>query len=228
VIRWIAGALGALTVLFAPVAPAHAENSRWTLGPPVHVHSGFHHGFYSYPFFGGYFPYPNYVSVYYGGPAYYNTYNVTPAYGAPMPAAGEGRPNIENIPAPKPADAPKIEDIPAPKPVPAEPKIEDIPAPKPTTQNGGVAEIDLTVPTDANVWFQGIRIKQTGPVRMLVTPPLKTGRSYSYEIRATYMENGREVTTVRNLSVRAGDRLEALLIALPVASSSSTTVTSGQ
>jgi uncharacterized protein (TIGR03000 family) len=190
----------------------------------VPVHSGFHHDFH-YPFFGGFYPYPNYVSVYYGGPSYYTTYNVGPDYGTPMPAAGEQRPNIENIPAPKP-DIPKIEDIPAPKP--AEPKIEDIPAPKPGAQNGGVAEIDLTVPADANVWFQGIKIKQTGLVRLLVTPPLKSGRSYSYEIRATYMENGREVTTVRNLSVRAGDRLEALLIALPVASSSSTTVTSGQ
>jgi uncharacterized protein (TIGR03000 family) len=216
-----------LTVLFGPLAPTRAEQPRWTISTAVPAHSGFHRSF-GYPFFGGFYPvYPNYLSVYYGGPSYYNTYNVGPAYGTPMPAAVEGRPNIENIQAPKPADAPKIEDIPV-KPAPAEPKIEEMPAPKPAAQSGSAAEIDLTVPADANVWFQGIKIKQTGLVRMLVTPPLKSGRAYSYEIRAAYMENGREVTTVRNLTVRAGDRLEALLIALPVVSSNSTTVTSGQ
>src|SRR5262249_4262815 len=123
---------------------------------------------------------------------------------------------------------------PMPSETPGNPKIEDIPAPKPKAPTepatvSDVAEIDLTVPGDAEVWFQGIRLKQTGSVRMLVTPPLKSGRSYSYEIRATYSDNGREVTTVRNLRVQAGDRLQALLIALPVApSSTTTTVSSGQ
>jgi uncharacterized protein (TIGR03000 family) len=223
VIRRIAGALGALTVLVAPVAaPLRAEpnsnhhnNNRATISTSVPLPSGLRGGFF-YPLYGGFFP--GYVSVYYGGPSYYTNINVGTGYAAEQPANA------------------KIEDIPAPKPNPANPKIEEIPAPKPALENppaaaapsAPVAEIDLTVPADADVWFQGIKVKQTGTVRFLVTPPLKSGRSYNYEVRATYSENGREVTTVRNLCVHAGDRLQALLIALPVASSSSTTVSSGQ
>lgn len=216
VIPRIAAAFALLAVPAAYLAaPARAEfNSKWTLAnaPPASCCSfcstGLRGGF-CYPSSGGI--YPNYLGSYYAGPSCSSNFYSGVAYGANGP------------PFPEPPPSPKVEDIPAPKPAAAAKSSLAPPA-----EPGDVAEIDLRVPADAELWFQGIKVKQTGTVRMLVTPPLKSGRSYGYEIRATYSDNGRDVTTVRSLRVHAGDRLQALLIALPVVPSSTTATVSSR
>ena len=44
----------------------------------------------------------------------------------------------------------------------------------------------------------------TGAVREFHPPPLTPGKRYTYEIRARWTENGREVTQTRNVPVTAG------------------------
>lgn len=55
-----------------------------------------------------------------------------------------------------------------------------------------VAHIDLRVPADAQLWVQGVRMRQAGPLRLFETPELRPGQEYDYRIRATYSENGRQ------------------------------------
>ena len=71
------------------------------------------------------------------------------------------------------------------------------------------ARIELQVPADAQVWFGGQKTTQTGTRRYFESPPLTSGRTYTYEVRASWKEDGREVTESRRLSIRAGDRLNA-------------------
>ena len=67
--------------------------------------------------------------------------------------------------------------------------------------------IAVRLPADAELWFDGQKTTQTGPVRRFETPPLKPGQEYGYEIRARWMEDGHEVNQTRKVTVHAGDRL---------------------
>jgi uncharacterized protein (TIGR03000 family) len=142
--------------------------------------------------FCGFGRHPSYFGAYYGFPGYYiDNGSDAPAYPPAVPPAAAPAPEAGVV-------------------------IPPAAAPAPVAPARDVAEIDLTVPAGAVIWFQGIKVKQTGAVRYLVTPPLSAGQSYTYEVRATYTEGGRDVTAVRNLSVRGGDRVEALFLALPL------------
>jgi uncharacterized protein (TIGR03000 family) len=77
----------------------------------------------------------------------------------------------------------------------------------PTAQPELTAQVAVRVPANAEVWFNGAAAAQKGPLRELVSPPLTPGLEFNYEIRARWLENGREVTKVRQVTVRAGDRL---------------------
>lgn len=71
------------------------------------------------------------------------------------------------------------------------------------------ALIDVYLPADATLSFQGVRMSETGSAREFQSPPLEPGRSYTYDVRATWKgEDGREVVRSRRLTVRAGDHLE--------------------
>jgi uncharacterized protein (TIGR03000 family) len=71
------------------------------------------------------------------------------------------------------------------------------------------ALIDVTVPADAALSFQGKTMtEETGALRQYQSPPLSPGRTYTYDVRATWKDdNGREVSRTRHLTVRAGDHL---------------------
>ncbi len=69
------------------------------------------------------------------------------------------------------------------------------------------AVVTVWVPADADLRFEGVRTDLRGPFRRFSTPPLIPGREYSYDIQATWTENGQQVTKVRHVPVRAGDRL---------------------
>jgi uncharacterized protein (TIGR03000 family) len=71
------------------------------------------------------------------------------------------------------------------------------------------ASLTVHVPANAELWFQGERMTNTGPIRDFVTPLLLANRDYTYDIRATWRDpNGVEVTRKRHITVRAGDRLD--------------------
>jgi uncharacterized protein (TIGR03000 family) len=71
--------------------------------------------------------------------------------------------------------------------------------------SNNTAEIRLRVPSDATVWVDGDRTRQTGPSRDFVTPTLKPGTTYSYQVKARWMEDGKPVEQTRKVKVRANE-----------------------
>jgi len=82
-----------------------------------------------------------------------------------------------------------------------------LPGPAPLPSDN-VALVDVHVPAAANLWFEGVRLTQGGTTRRFVTPPLVPGQGYSYEVRASWTENGQEVARDRTVQVRAGERVD--------------------
>jgi len=60
---------------------------------------------------------------------------------------------------------------------------------------------------DAEIWFAGDKTQQTGVAREFQSPPLDAGRTFTYEVRARWKENGREVNQTRSVKVQAGQWL---------------------
>jgi uncharacterized protein (TIGR03000 family) len=56
----------------------------------------------------------------------------------------------------------------------------------------------------ARVWFDGSLTSQTGTDRLYHTPSLTAGSTYSYQIRASWTQGGREVSQERTVSVTPG------------------------
>jgi len=64
--------------------------------------------------------------------------------------------------------------------------------------------IRIVVPApDARVWIEGQPTQQSGLERFFLSPTLEPG-NYTYTIRSTWMENGREVNRQKQVSVRPG------------------------
>jgi uncharacterized protein (TIGR03000 family) len=64
--------------------------------------------------------------------------------------------------------------------------------------------LEVRVPANAEIWIDGARTMQNGPVREFISPPIEPGRSYAYELKMKWTENGAERERVRNVSVRPG------------------------
>jgi uncharacterized protein (TIGR03000 family) len=68
----------------------------------------------------------------------------------------------------------------------------------------GVASVRVILPDPkATVLMDGNKTTSTGPERLYHTPELAPG-TYSYEISATWMQDGKEVTQVRTVPVTPG------------------------
>lgn len=65
--------------------------------------------------------------------------------------------------------------------------------------------INVSVPANAEIWIEGKKTAERGTVRQFISPPLTAEREYSYDIKARWMEEGKEVTRSRRLTVHAGD-----------------------
>jgi uncharacterized protein (TIGR03000 family) len=65
--------------------------------------------------------------------------------------------------------------------------------------------LEFRVPEDAELWINGSNTKLKGALRQFVSPPLEPAQDYTYEVRARWLENGREVIRTRQLKVRAGE-----------------------
>jgi uncharacterized protein (TIGR03000 family) len=67
------------------------------------------------------------------------------------------------------------------------------------------AYVRVVVPDpDAKLTIQGEEMKQKGTDRVFVTPPLETGWNYSYNIKANWKENGRDVSQEQHVTVKRG------------------------
>jgi uncharacterized protein (TIGR03000 family) len=71
----------------------------------------------------------------------------------------------------------------------------------PPTDNS--AMIHLRVPDNATVWVDGDRTQQTGSDRNFSTPSLTPGKTFEYQIKARWMEDGKPVEKTRTVDVRA-------------------------
>jgi uncharacterized protein (TIGR03000 family) len=67
--------------------------------------------------------------------------------------------------------------------------------------------IDVLTPATAEITFEGAKTTQTGSRRLFISPPIKSGQNYIYEIKVKWMENGQPIARTRKLPVRAGERL---------------------
>jgi uncharacterized protein (TIGR03000 family) len=75
-------------------------------------------------------------------------------------------------------------------------------SPAPATKTAAVYV--LVSDPDARVYFDDTKTEQTGEDRTFTSPPLDPTKSYTYTVRATWTENGREVTHSEDVKVQAG------------------------
>ena len=87
--------------------------------------------------------------------------------------------------------------------------------PPATGQSDNTAQVIVNVPPDAKVWFDDKPTTSTGAVRQFDSPPLKPGTRYTYDVKASWTENGREVTRTRQVEVSAGDHVNVQFLASP-------------
>ena len=68
-----------------------------------------------------------------------------------------------------------------------------------------IATVRVRVPrSDAKVFFEDQPTQQQGMDRLFQSPPLEKGKSFKYDVKATWMENGREVKHDKKVDVRPG------------------------
>jgi uncharacterized protein (TIGR03000 family) len=70
------------------------------------------------------------------------------------------------------------------------------------------AAIQIRTTPTARVWFDGTATTQTGTVRTFSTPPLEPGKTYSYKVRACWLEDGRPTVRTRTVEVASGGTAE--------------------
>jgi len=73
-----------------------------------------------------------------------------------------------------------------------------------TEQPDDIAHVTANVPPDANVWFGDTLMTSTGSVRHYDSPPLAPGSRYTYDVKASWNENGHTITQTQKVEVAAG------------------------
>ena len=67
--------------------------------------------------------------------------------------------------------------------------------------------IHVLVPAPAKVWFENQQTSQTGSARDFVSPPLAPGQEYSYTVRASWQEMGREIVRQQVVAFTPGEQV---------------------
>jgi uncharacterized protein (TIGR03000 family) len=68
--------------------------------------------------------------------------------------------------------------------------------------------VEVRVPTDdSEVTVEGKVMPRQGTMRRYVSPSLEGGRVYYYEVRASWVQEDKEVNETRRVPVRAGQRV---------------------
>jgi uncharacterized protein (TIGR03000 family) len=159
-----------------------------------HFHNGFF-GFFGFPWYwgwGGYGGYGGYYPYYGSGDPGY-AYNYTPdsSYSAPSYNAG----SLGEINTTTPS------------------YNRTLPRTQPSAIDDNAVLIGLRVPENAEVWIDGQKTTETGAFREFTSPALQPGQKFTYDIKARWTENGKEVVRDRKLEFYAGDRLMVNLLA---------------
>lgn len=175
---------------YVPAYTSGNYNSNWAVSP---YYSGNYYGFNNndgyYPRMGSNYNYnqPN--------PNYAVNPGTPPAPAAPQTApAGEGGVSVYLNPQYN--------------------SVSGVNDPHPHTP-GLVAHVEIKVPANAELWFDGNKMSQTGTERRFMTPPLELNHAYSYDVQAKWTENGKEVSKSQKLVVRGGQ--QASMSFLPTA-----------
>jgi uncharacterized protein (TIGR03000 family) len=69
--------------------------------------------------------------------------------------------------------------------------------------NQATIRVQLTDP-NSRVTFEDATTTQTGRDRVYTSPPLDPSKSYTYTVRATWTEDGKEVTRTKDVKVQSG------------------------
>jgi uncharacterized protein (TIGR03000 family) len=68
------------------------------------------------------------------------------------------------------------------------------------------AVLVVRLPAAAKLTIGSSATSQTGTERVFLSPPLPSGRIFTYTVKAAWTENGKQQTVVREATVRAGER----------------------
>jgi uncharacterized protein (TIGR03000 family) len=148
-------------------------------------HGGFYHGGYHYGYGNGYYyPHYGYYHRYYPYYSYYPYYYNPGFYGA---YGGETPPYTDDSTSVAPP-AGSYQSF----------------YPDATSEPDTSAHITVNVPEDARLWFEGKLTTATGSIRLFTSPPLTPGSQYHYKVRASWNEDGHEVTQTQEVKVTAG------------------------
>jgi uncharacterized protein (TIGR03000 family) len=71
--------------------------------------------------------------------------------------------------------------------------------------------IAVTLPADAKLLFNGHAAVGTGETRSFRTPPLQPGQSYTYQLTAEVVRDGRVQTATEKVVVKAGEKTSVTL-----------------
>jgi uncharacterized protein (TIGR03000 family) len=176
---------------------------------------GYNRGWYGYrPYYGGYYGYYPYgYYPYYDSSPYYSDLGSglldVPAYAnnnyQPAPLSLDRTPFGGSVLS---SDQPSLA-----SPSPA--------------QADTVAHVTVIAPSGARLWFDDTPTTSTGSLREFVSPPLTPGGRYTYDIKASWKENGREVTQTQKVDVTAGARVNVNFPAPPKATAQAAADTQG-
>jgi len=100
---------------------------------------------------------------------------------------------------------------PAPAATPDKKAAVEAPEAKPLLV-GATTRLTLRVPADAKVWIEGQLTDSTGELREFGTKALADGQAWeNYEVRVATVVDGREVETVRRLTLKGGSDLDVAI-----------------
>jgi uncharacterized protein (TIGR03000 family) len=67
--------------------------------------------------------------------------------------------------------------------------------------------LQVKLPADAILFIEEYRTRATGELRRFQSPPLTPGKQFTYTLKATWKEDGKDKTVTRDIKVRAGQEL---------------------
>jgi uncharacterized protein (TIGR03000 family) len=71
---------------------------------------------------------------------------------------------------------------------------------------GNQVALDIRVPSNAEVVVGGEKLSGSGTTRRFTSSGLTTGQSYEYKVKATWTENGKQMTKERTVQAQPGQR----------------------
>ena len=101
------------------------------------------------------------------------------------------------------------------QPMPVEPKKADKP---PAASLPTPAKVLVSLPADATLTIDGHATTSTSAQRTFVSPTLEAGKDYQYTLKAEMVRDGKAVTEIKTVVVRAGETTEVSFDTLTVAS----------